>query len=233
MDKLIEILKIIGGDDYTKPLPNLLSLPEETRSQILIELKKLPQFEDTKNFIFLDSPIIIKDGEASSVPTMVLMSQEQFDKESSTLKMEMKWKVIDGDKVELYPSTMKSEILMMNETVKIYSIGLTPTTYTPIDAHEYEDVLVTPSLYDPTNFEPFREIRLKFSPEKRQDIAAKTSTEDEIESFKKEMYEKLDKAIEILLTKGTNYKQNKNIIVRISDDSYAKKTIKQREFKTI
>ena len=72
-----------------------------------------------------------------------------------------------------------------------------------------------------------------FSPEKRQDIAAKTSTEDEIESFKKEMYEKLDKAIEILLTKGTNYKQNKNIIVRISDDSYAKKTIKQREFKTI
>lgn len=217
MDSLIKILEGLGTDsDYGVNM--LYQLPPVTQELIITELVKHPQFKNTKSFEFIKHPVYVENGEVVESRTMKLMNQEEIDSlQERTLEMVSKYTIIDGKiKMELVPREVKPKYTMLNEHVKIYSIMVSPTMYS--EPSGYNELLVSLLSYNPSTFTPCQRIILSISREKIQDDIAMGKAEIDI---KQHLHDLLDKGIEMLENRETNYKITKCIMIKVTPDSYA------------
>lgn len=81
----------------------------------------------------------------------------------------------------------------LGETGYIYSISFTPTMYMPGDMYKpvKDGCLFSPTIYDPSTFEPKKSIILSWSPDFPQDIDSPLTYEDE----KQILHDMLDKVL--------------------------------------
>ena len=213
MEKLIDFLEILDGGN--KQI-GLFQLRPDVQNMIFDELKKLPQFRETKNFEVLNSPIY-QDGDVHrEVLSLKLMNDEKFNDYTNDIVLDLKYKNDKGEMVEMVPEFVKRPYTILKDTVKIYSINLTPTIY---DEPNGVDVLVSPTLFNPKKLTPKKTITFNFCVEGIQDDLIKSSTDD----FRKEQHGKLDQALDMLLSGKHNYTTKKGIMVRIGSDSFTTK----------
>jgi len=220
MDTLISLIEKLCEDSEGAVLGDInTTLPLEAKELLIAELLKHPQFKNTKSFEFLEYPTFIEnDGiTVTECRTMKLMSDEEIDKlHEHTLEMVSKHTIVDGKiKMELVPKEVKPNYTLLNEHVKLYSVMISPTLYSEPDG--YNELLVSPLTYNPKNFIPCQRIILSMSREKMQDDVAMGEAETD---YKKHLHDLLDKGIEMLENRQTNYKITKCIMIRVTPDSY-------------
>lgn len=85
------------------------------------------------------------------------------------------------------------EGIKFRQSLKLYSIYITPAVYHPkeILTPIKDNSAVTPLVYDPTDFIPYKSIVMRYSPEFKQDQIKMTNKEREAQ-FKEEMHKRLD-----------------------------------------
>lgn len=73
----------------------------------------------------------------------------------------------------------------------LHSITLTPPLYDPNKMNKFvkNNAMVTPTIYDPENFTPYKEIRLKWSPELAQDVF---NIPEEENNLRRDLHDVLD-----------------------------------------
>jgi hypothetical protein len=98
-----------------------------------------------------------------------------------------------GDEVYVVETYKLMDVSKFKGAGVILSIALTPEIYDPniLFKPVKDGAAITPSFYDPTNFEPYKRIILEFSPERIQDGI---SNHEEI--IRQELHDLLDKVLD-------------------------------------
>jgi len=214
-NKLIEYLELAHIDEFMIPTLGYKELSEE------IVQKKLLSFDEFKN---------VKKINVLPYTTYV------GDKETG-LPVELD-KTNLGDKSKTKPYNVPTyhynpEIdvdFELAEEIDIYSISLSPKQYDPKETSAENlgvGVWVMPTLYHSMTFEPYKEIKIVFSPEKVMSMLMLKSQEEADKEVKERILKSLEKALDEGLKENVPFKRT--IFFRMSERSF-KSSAKEEKF---
>ena len=189
--KILENYKYVNGKGiiYGEDL-------EKTFNQLL----KLPEFKDVKKINLIDLPIYMRYTDDNTI--MRLGKGLYVDETRETVTESVKEHLINGN-------------LMFNEEIDIYSLQLGGEMYNPKQTSILnlgEGIFLTPTIYNPLTFQPFREIKVIFSPESKED------EKERILRIKNDFNDFVDKMVNNSLSNEEQL-TNRCVIIRCSERS--------------
>jgi hypothetical protein len=192
--------------------------PEELKNEMIQKfLLSFDEFKNVKKINALEAPSYLVDTKTGA----------PIEKDESNLG--------DKNKVKSYavPSFIynpnRDLYFEFNEEIDLYSISLSPKIYNPEELTSFNlgvGTWVMPTMYDPANFTPLREIKVVFSPEAIQDILGLKNKEDGDKEVKKRLLKSFEDAIDNGLVENVPY--SRNIMFRMSERSIKKGLVEKK-----
>lgn len=208
--KYLESLETKGEvDDFFNPIvlgPEILE-NEEVQKFLLT----LDEFKGVKKINILKAPMYLGDAE-TGIPTELL--DDYIGQTSKTKSFTVPTRAYDPEKEEGFK---------FPEEIDLYTISLSPRVYDPKKTSAENlgpGVWIMPTLYSPNNFEPYKEIKIVFSPEKIQDVIANKEDKSLEEEIKNRIIKNVEKAFNEGLKENVPYKRV--VLFRASDRSFKK-----------
>lgn len=173
--------------------------------KLLIDLFDDEQFESERQFKVDNT--LYGENELKKYESQILDCDEF--KECSELKLVSVPVFLDGGKSKQVQTYKLTEDTKFKGKAYILSIGLTPKMYDPsrFGKPVKDGANITPTLYNPTNFKPYKQILLTFSPERKNDGI--TNHESIV---RQELHDLLDKVLDN--PKSYEIESERRVIVR-------------------
>lgn len=205
-NKLIEYLETIHVDEFMIPTLTSKELSEEAVQKKLLSLE---EFKNVKKINVLPYPVY--EGNKETGEPIELDKTNLGDK-SKTTKYQVPTYHYDPGKDSGFE---------LAEEIDVYSITLSPKQYDPKETSAENlgvGVWVMPTLYHPATFEPYKEIKIVFSPEKVMSMLMLKSQEEADKEVKERILKSLEKAIDEGLKENVPFKRT--IFFRMSERSF-------------
>jgi hypothetical protein len=205
--KLLEYLESIHIDEFNMSTLDANALKEEIVQKKLLSCD---EFKNVKKINIISMPCYHGDLETG----------QPIEFCDDNLGDKSKAKVFHTVSRNYDPQKHSSDIF--NEEIDLYCISLSPRIYDPtkITAENLGiGVWVMPTLYHRNSFEPYKEIRVVFSPETIQDLMS-VNKEDLVEIVKTRILKSVEKAIDEGLKENVPFERT--ILFRASERSFKK-----------
>jgi hypothetical protein len=214
--KLVKYLESIEVDSMSMATLG----PEELQNEMVQKfLLCFDEFKNVKKINVLKLPMYLGD----------IKTGAPIEQDETNLGDKSKTKKYQAVSFNYDPN--RESNIEFNEEIDLYCITLSPKMYDPEELNIFKlgvGTWVMPSLYNPVDFTPLKEVRVIFSPEAIQDIFSLTNKEDVEKEVKKRLMKSFEDAIDNGLKENVPYRRT--VLFRVSSRS-VKETIEKNNSK--
>jgi hypothetical protein len=214
--KLVKYLESIEVDSMSMATLG----PEELQNEMVQKfLLCFDEFKNVKKINVLKAPVYLGDTKTGAP---IEQDEDNLGDKSKTKK----YQVVSFN----YDPNRESNI-EFNEEIDLYCITLSIKIYDPEELNIFKlgvGTWVMPSLYNPVDFTPLKEVRVIFSPEAIQDIFSLENNKDVEKEVKKRLMKSFEDAIDNGLKENVPYRRT--VLFRVSNRS-VKETIEKNNSK--
>lgn len=212
-NRLIKYLESLEIPPSEEGFYNPLTLGPEVLENEDVQnfLLTLDEFKGVKKINILKAPVYLGDAE-TGIPTELL--DDYIGQASKSKSFSVPTRAYDPEKESGFK---------FPEEIDLYNISLSPRVYDPEKTNANAlgpGVWIMPTLYSPNTFEPYKEIKVVFSPERIQDVIANKDNKSLEDEIKKRIIKTIEKAFDEGLKENVPYKRV--VFFRASDRSFKK-----------
>jgi hypothetical protein len=183
--------------------------PEELQNEMVQKfLLCFDEFKNVKKINVLKAPVYLGD----------INTGAPIEQDETNLGDKSKTKQYQAVSFSYDPN--REFNIEFNEEIDLYSITLSIRIYDPEELNIFKlgaGTWVMPSLYNPVDFTPLREVRVIFSPEAIQDIFSLKNKEDVEKEVKKRLMKSFEDALDNGLKENVPYRRT--LLFRVSSIS--------------